>query len=94
MAYTIDKEINGTTYKAQFNGLSMKYKMRNECKVNINGAVDTDEEKMTNWILSNVIVEPTGLKIDSFEDGETLDEVTRFGIEVMNGKFRAEVNKS
>lgn len=89
--YTVEKEINGTVYKAQFSGLS--------CALNsvdssyIDGSNNLSTLKMSNYVLKNIIVEPQGLDVDSFDDIEELNEVVAFGKEVMQGKFRNKVNK-
>ncbi len=93
MAYTVDKTIGGVNYKAQFTGLSHKYKMNAKSKVAVSGLVDVDEEKMVSFLLTEVIVDPPGLTIDSFEDADTLDEVIKFAADVMNGRFRNEKDK-
>ena len=82
--YPVRKEIGGVEYTAQFNGMRFAIRCVDECgegeKVNM--------EKFMQFILSQVIVEPSGLSLDDFEDIETLSEVVRFGREVMQGRFR------
>ena len=85
--YTVEKEINGTKYVAQFNGLSAAVRAVDQSYVNDNSQ-NISTEKMANYILNNVIVEPKGLTIDDFESMEEFNEVTNFGREVMQGNFR------
>lgn len=56
--YTATKEIHGTTYRAQFNGVREYVRATEQCK--------GDELKMDEYLLSNVIVEPPGMKLDEF----------------------------
>ena len=84
--YTVEKEINGTKYVAQFNGLSCALRAVDQSY--IEGTQNTSVELMANYILKNVIVEPAGLTIDDFETMEEFNEVTNWGREVMQGKFR------
>ncbi len=84
--YTREKMINGTKYTAQFNGLSENFRAIDSCY--INGSSNVSLEKLNNYILENVIVEPKGLTIDDFDDIETFNEVMNFGQRVMQGKFR------
>lgn len=90
--YTVEKEIAGTKYVAQFNGLSCALKAVDQSY--IEGTQNTSVEKMADYIFKNVIVEPKGLTIDDFEDLDVFNEVTTFGREVMQGKFRNEANKT
>lgn len=90
--YTREKEINGKKYIAQFNGLSAAIQAVDNSY--IEGTQNTSIEKLTNYILENVIVEPKGLKIDDFETMEELNEVVRFGRAVMEGKFRQAADES
>ena len=89
--YTREKEINGVKYVAQFNGLSANLKAIDSTY--IDGTNTTSVEKMTDYILKNVIVEPKCV-VDDFEDIETLNAVVAFGRDVMQGKFRNENQKS
>lgn len=84
--YTVDKEIGGVKYKAQFSGLSCA--MRAIDTTYIEGTNTTCMEDFASYILENVIVEPAGLTIDDFETMDELNEVVKFGREVMQGKFR------
>lgn len=90
--YTREKEIGGIKYVAQFNGLSENFRAVDSSY--IEGSSNTSLEKMNNYILENVIVEPKGLTIDDFDDLETFNEVIKFGTQVMQGKFRDENKKS
>lgn len=84
--YTVEKEINGTKYVAQFNGLSCALRAVDQSY--IEGTQNTSVELMANYIFKNVIVEPANLSIDDFETMEEFNEVTNWGREVMQGKFR------
>jgi hypothetical protein len=88
--YTVTREINGKSYTAQFNGLSSALRAVDQSY--IDGSTNTSTEKLTNYVLENVIVEPKGLTIDDFDTMEELTEVTTFGREVMQGNFREEAN--
>jgi hypothetical protein len=84
--YTVDKEINGVKYVAQFNGLSCA--LRAVDSSYIEGTNNTSIESLAQYIFNNVIVEPKGLTIDDFDDLDEFNEVVGFGREVMQGKFR------
>ena len=56
--YTVEKEINGTKYVAQFNGISAALKAVDESY--IEGTNNTSVEKLSRYLFSNVIVEPKG----------------------------------
>ncbi len=88
--YTVDKEINGKKYTAQFNGISAALKSVDETY--IPGTNTTSIEKMAAYVLKNVIVEPGGLTPDDFDSADELNEVVRFGTEVMQGNFRPEAD--
>ena len=83
--YTVEKEINGTKYVAQFSGLSVAVR-------GVDGTTTTSTEKLGQYILDNVIVEPKGLTADSFDTMEEYNAVTTWGRDVMYGKFRKESN--
>ena len=88
--YTVTKEINGKNYVAQFNGLSCALKAVDQSY--IEGTNNTSTEKMANYLFKNVIVEPSGLTADDFDNLEEFNAVTTFAREVMQGKFREETN--
>ena len=88
--YTVDKEINGKKYTAQFNGISAALKSVDETY--IPGTNTTSAEKTAVYILKNVIVEPGGLTPDDFDSVDELNEVVRFGSEVMQGNFRTKAD--
>ena len=89
--YTVDKEINGTKYTAQFNGLSCALRAVDQSY--IEGSNNTSVEKLADYIFANVIVEPKGLTIDDFDSMEEFNAVVTFGREVMQGKFRKETDE-
>ena len=85
--YTREKEINGVKYVAQFSGLSSAMRAIDESYID-NNASNVSILKISKYIFDNVIVEPTGLTADDFDSMEELNEVVRFGMEVMQGNFR------
>lgn len=89
--YTIEKKINGTTYKAQFNGLAAYLSAIDDCYVD--GTSNISLSKLTKYVLENVIVEPANLTADSFDDYDELSEVVAFGRQVMQGSFREKKDK-
>lgn len=89
--YTVTKEINGTVYKAQFNGISAALKAVDNCK--IEGSDATSIEKWAEYILEHVIVDPKNLTTDDFSSLKELNEVIAFGRGVMQGDFRKEANE-
>lgn len=84
--YTVKKTINGKNYVAQFSGVSTAVRAIDQSY--IEGTGITSSEKLGKFILENVIVEPSGLQIDDFDDLEEFNEVTKWGRDVMYGKFR------
>ena len=89
--YTVQKEIDGVTYTAQFNGVGAALRARDESF--LDGSSNLGSEKFSEYILENVIVDPKGLVPDDFDSTEALGKVTAFGSEVMNGRFREKENK-
>lgn len=89
--YVVEKEINGTLYKAQFSGLSCALNITDNCY--IKGSENRSSLKMSNDILEKIIVEPSGLTVDSFDTIDELNDVIEFGRDVMQGKFRKETDK-
>lgn len=90
--YTVEKEIRGKKYVAQFNGLSCALKMVDQSY--IEGTNNTSVEKIAKFVFENAIVDPKGLTIDDFETLEEFNEVVTFGREVLQGHFREEANKA
>ena len=84
--YTVEKEINGKTYIAQFNGISAALEAVDNCY--IAGTQNISASKMAKYLFEHVIVEPKGLTADDFESLDELNEVTDFAREVMQGNFR------
>ena len=87
--YTKEKEINGVKYVAQFSGLSSAMRAIDESYID-NNSSNVSIFKISKYVFENVIVEPTGLTADDFDSMEELNEVVRFGMDVMQGKFRSE----
>lgn len=84
--YTVEKEINGTKYVAQFNGISAAIEAVDNSYVD--GSTNVSMSKLSKYILGNVIVEPKNLTADDFETLDEFSEVISFGREVMQGNFR------
>lgn len=90
--YTVTKEINGTEYTFQFNGISAALKAVDSSY--IDGTNTTSVEKLANYLFANVVVSPKGLTIDDFDNMDTFNEVVTTAREVMQGNFRAEKDES
>lgn len=84
--YTVEKEFNGKKYVAQFSGVSTAVRAIDSSY--IEGTSTTSTEKLGQYILDHIIVEPKGLTADDFETLEEYNEVTTWGRDVMYGKFR------
>lgn len=84
--YTVTKEINGTTYVAQFNGISAA--LRGVDESYIDGTSNISLDKLSKYLFEHVIVKPTGLTADDFESLEEFTEVVNFARSVMQGDFR------
>lgn len=78
--YTATKEVNGVTYRAQFNGVREAVRATNQYAGN--------ELGFDEYLLSNVIVDPPGLQLDDFENMDEYRQVIRFAASVMAGRFR------
>ena len=89
--YTATKEINGTKYIAQFNGISAALKAVDASY--IEGTSNTSVMKMAKYLFEHVIVEPKGLSVDDFDSMEEFNEVVAFARGVMQGEFREENNE-
>lgn len=90
--YTREKEINGKKYVAQFNGLSSALNAIDSSYLN-EKSDKISILKISEYIFKNVIVEPAGLSADDFDDMDELNEVVRWGMAVMQGKFRNKEDK-
>lgn len=86
--YTVEKEINGEKYVAQFNGLNAMLDALDECHITGSTAISNGE--LYRYILDNVIVSPKGLTPDKFKDFKELNAVIKFGYAVMRGDLRDE----
>ena len=84
--YTVEKKINGKNYKAQFSGLSVALKAVDESY--IDGSNNTSLEKMAQYLFDNVVVEPKGLTVDSFDNMDEFNAVVSFAREVMQGELK------
>lgn len=85
--YTVTKEIKGKTYKAQFNGLSYVLKLTDETYVSDTSS-NHSNVKMSERLFDEVIVVPSNLTPDSFDDMDEYNEVVKFALHVAQGKFR------
>ena len=90
--YTVEQEINGKKYVAQFNGVSAALKAVDSTY--IDGTNTTSLIKLTEYILKHVVVEPKGLTADDFDSMDELSEVTDFAGGVMRGDFRDKAVKT
>lgn len=86
--YTAEKEVNGKKYIAQFNGMSSALDAIDNSYLN-DKSDRVSISKISKYIFEHVIVEPK-VTADDFETMEELNEVVRFGMDVMQGKFRPE----
>jgi len=89
--YSVTKTINGKEYKAQFNGLSYMLRLTDETYIS-NESSNRSNAKMAKMLFEDVIVEPRGLTVDSFEDMDEYNDVVKFALEVAQGKFRNKQN--
>ena len=86
--YTVEKEINGKNYVAQFNGISAAIEAMDNSYMD--DSTNVSMTKLSKYILGNVIVEPKGLTPDDFDSMDEWSEVISWGREVMQGNFRPE----
>lgn len=89
--YTVEKEINGVKYVAQFSGISASLRAVDESY--IEGTNNTSMLKMADYLFKNIIVEPKGLTVDDFASMDDFNEVVAFARKVMNGDFRDKKNE-
>lgn len=88
MSYQVEKEINGVKYTAQFNGV--REGARAIDRSYIEGTGNISLEKIGDYVLKHVIIEPSGLDMDDFETMDDFKDVVEWGQQVMQGKFRNE----
>ena len=81
------------TYTAQFNGLSYVLRLTDDTYISDTSS-NHSNVKMSEKLFKDVIVEPKGLTPDSFEDMDEYNEVTKFALQVAQGKFRDEQDTS
>lgn len=84
--YQVERTINGKKYIAQFNGISAALKMMDSSY--IDGSGNQSLEKLTKYLLTNVIVEPSGLTVDDFDSFDELNDVVGFAREVLQGELK------
>lgn len=73
----IEKEIKGTVYKAQFNGVSTIFRANDE--------TEGKAGKMADFLFKNVLVEPTITDVDDYfgTDIDLMNDVIEFAGDVM-----------
>ena len=89
--YTVEKEINGKTYIAQFSGVSTALEAVDSSY--IEGTQNISAAKMAEYLFKHVIVEPKGLTPNDFDSLKEMNAVTDFARNVMQGNFREETNE-
>lgn len=77
------KEIGGVEYEVRFNGILAALKAIDSCY--IEGTSNTSTEKLTRYLLDNVVMQPEYLSFDDFESMEDFNEVIAFARETMQG---------
>lgn len=82
------KEINGKKYTAQFNGLA--FALDTVDKSYIDGSNNVSVKKLAEQIFKYIIVDPANLTPDDFSDIDEMNQVIKFGRDVMQGIFRTE----
>lgn len=80
---TIEKEINGKKYVAEFKGIPFAVKTVDRSYVD--NTSNTSVKKISEILLQEVIIEPKKLSIDDFETMEELNEVVSFAKDAMQG---------
>lgn len=90
--YTVKKKIGEVEYTAQFNGISAALEAVDGSY--IEGTSNTSILKLSKYLFQNVIVEPTNLSIDDFDNMEEFNAVVTFAREVMQGDFRDKKDES
>lgn len=86
--YQVSKEIKGKNYTAQFNGISAALEAIDNSYVD--GTSNTSVKKLSEYLFTRVIVDPTNLKIDDFDNIDEFNEVIAFAREVMQGELKPE----
>lgn len=84
--YTVEKEINGVKYVAQFSGLSAALRAVDDSY--IEGSDNVSMIKLSEYVFKHVIVEPKGLTADDFDNLVEFNEVMNWAQAVMQGQFR------
>ena len=77
------KVINGKEYRAKFNGISTALKAIDNSYHE--GSNNTSIEKLSKYLLENVVTKPKKLTVDDFESMEEFNAVISFAREVMQG---------
>lgn len=90
--YTVEKEINGKTYKAQFNGISAAIDAVDNSYIDDTSNISV--AKLSKYIFDNVIVEPKGLTADDFDTMDEFNAVISWAREVMQGNFRDKADEA
>lgn len=84
--YTVEKEINGVKYVAQFSGLSAALKAVDDSY--IDGTDNVSMIKLSEYVFNHVVVEPKGLTADDFDNLKEFNDVMNWAQAVMQGQFR------
>lgn len=84
--YTVEKEINGVNYVAQFSGLSVALKAVDDSY--IEGSENVSMTKLSDYVFKHVIVQPKGLTADDFDSLKEFNDVMNWAQAVMQGQFR------
>jgi hypothetical protein len=77
------KTINGKEYTVRFNGIMEALKAVDNSY--IDGTQNTSTEKLTSYLLDNVVMSPEYLSFNDFESMEEFNEVISFAREAMQG---------
>lgn len=80
---TKTKEINGVEYTVRFNGILAALKAIDNTYVD--GGSNTSTEKLTRYLMDEVIVMPEYLSFDDFDSMDAFNEVIAFAREAMQG---------
>jgi len=80
---TKSKTINGVEYTAQFKGLSAALEAVDDSY--IDGTQNTSVEKLSKYLFENIIVKPSNLTIDDFDNMDDFNDVVSFARDAMQG---------
>lgn len=86
--YTVEKEINGVIYTAQFNGVSAAFEALDNSYIDNSSNISL--KKLSEYLFKNVIVQPKGVTCDDFDSTDDANEVIAFARDVMQGNLKPE----